>query len=147
MTGATECNGLQRAGLMIGAGAVSVAAGWLIGDMLRDLDSAVVGWPTPRIVELWLRVTLPLGNAALAILISKATDWRSWVPAIVTFPLFSRLGVSSPVAGLLLALALVCWAVVLLVRSPHRRSVRVWAIIACAVCTAAWQFLEMIRHT
>jgi hypothetical protein len=80
-------------------------------------------------------------NATLAIILIKETGWRSLIPTLLMCSLLWRLDhVESPQA-ILLAAAIVACVIVLVARGPAVRSLRVAAVIVCALSTATMQAL------
>ena len=83
-------------------------------------------------------------NAVVATLVLKETGWRSVVPAILMCMLVARLDrVQSP-QPFLLAAAITACVIVMVARGPGLRSLRLAAVIACALSTTAMQVVDRL---
>ena len=83
-------------------------------------------------------------NAVLATLLLKETGWRSLVPALLMCMLVGRVGgVTSPQPCLLVTAIAAC-AVVAVARGPGLRSLRLAAVIVCALSTAAMHVVDRL---
>ena len=94
--------------------------------------------------RLAVELVLAASNAVVATLALKETGWRSVVPAILMCMLVARLErVKSP-QPFLVATAIAACVIVIVARGPGLRSLRLAAVVACALSTAAMQVVDRL---
>jgi len=95
-------------------------------------------------VRLSMDLLLSASNAVVAAVLLKETGWRSLVPPLLMSMLVARAdGVKSPQPALL-AVAVAACVLLLWARDPRLRLLRLGAVIACSLTTAAVQVLARL---
>jgi hypothetical protein len=93
--------------------------------------------------RLAMDLLLSASNGVVAALLLKETGWRSLVPALLMCMLLGRLERLESPQPALFAIAIAACVLVLLARGPGLRSLRLCAVVACSLSTAAMHVVAL----